>query len=230
MKPHQVQAERDAYEAAIAYLDQQVGALSDSLEARALLDNTVFIVTSDHGELFGEHGEFTHGQRLYIQALHIPLLIRAPGLVPAGRRIDDFVTLRDLAATILDLTTKSDDLPGRSLARFWSSSGTTDSRPESPVISSISNARWSAASPPSVLRGTRSIVRDGMLIIEDVHGKKRTELFDLRHDPRGERDLAADSAWSGTLAAGRAALAPLLWRSQARGVARKAGDIGAIQQ
>ena len=65
----------DKYEACIAYLDTELGRLFDELAQRGILDQTIIIVTSDHGEHFGEHDLWEHGNSLYSQLLHVPLLI-----------------------------------------------------------------------------------------------------------------------------------------------------------
>jgi arylsulfatase A-like enzyme len=90
----------DAYDAALAYLDQQTGLLFDALAERGRLDNTLFIVTSDHGELFGEHDLSGHASNLYRDVLHVPLIMRLPGVVPAGERVGRVVSLADLPATL----------------------------------------------------------------------------------------------------------------------------------
>jgi arylsulfatase A-like enzyme len=230
MTPSEVAAELNAYEESIAYLDHHVGALMDSLAARGVLDNTVVIVTADHGEHFGEHGRWEHASSLYPQLLHVPLVMRGPGVVPAGRRIPDLVTLRDLAATVLAIGPGSEELPGRSLARYWDPSGKAVDRPESPILSSITNGFWTESSKPDVRRGMRSIVADGgMLVIEDVKTPTAVEYFQLPRDPRGERDLSSDSvraAYQGSLQQ----LQAVTWRSQSQGVARQAGTIGAPPQ
>ena len=81
----------------------QIGALLAELERRGELDNTVVIVTSDHGEEFGEHGLFGHHQTLYLPSIHVPLLVLLPSGASGGTRVVQPVTLRDLPATIVDL-------------------------------------------------------------------------------------------------------------------------------
>lgn len=112
---------RAAYESVIGELDREVGRLVGELERRGELSNTVVIVASDHGELIGEYDLFGHDSSLYLPTLRVPLLIRHPGTVPAGVRMADPASLRDLAATILDLAgaRKGVELPGRSLASHW---------------------------------------------------------------------------------------------------------------
>lgn len=93
----------DRYDGAIAYMDSTLGVLVEGLRARGTLDNTVLVVAADHGEHFGEHGIRGHGNSLYLELLHVPLLIRAPGRIPSGARVSHVVSLRDIPATLLDL-------------------------------------------------------------------------------------------------------------------------------
>jgi arylsulfatase A-like enzyme len=113
------------YHAEIYMIDAEIRRLMTELEQRGGLRNTIVIVTSDHGEHFGEHGFNGHGNTLYNELLHVPLIVRFDGTVPAGRRVAAPVTLRDLAATIEDLTrlprSGGRGFPGRSLAWAWSS-------------------------------------------------------------------------------------------------------------
>ena len=81
MTREEVREEVDAYDGALAYLDDQLGSLLDELEHRRLLDDTLVVITADHGEELGEHAVFDHGYSLYRQALQVPLLIVAPGRV-----------------------------------------------------------------------------------------------------------------------------------------------------
>ena len=91
------------YHGEVRYTDELFGRLLAALDAMHVTDDTVVVVTSDHGEHFGEHGLTGHDNSLYDELLRVPLLVRAPGLVPAGRRIDTPVGLVDLAPTVLDL-------------------------------------------------------------------------------------------------------------------------------
>ena len=111
----------DLYDGAVAYLDHEVGRILDSLRQRGVLDRTIVVVTSDHGEQFGEHRLYSHGNSLYLPLLTVPLVVRYPGAVPAGRRVAPLISLRDLAATILDLAgiADHDGIPGTSLAGTW---------------------------------------------------------------------------------------------------------------
>ena len=118
---------QDTYDSAIHYLDDQFQRLLDGLAQRGLLDNTIVILTSDHGEEFGEHGAALvgHMKSLYSGVLHVPLVVVAPGRVAAGVRRQDVVSIRDIPATVLDLAgvpnTKS--FPGTSLRADTTASG-----------------------------------------------------------------------------------------------------------
>lgn len=112
--------ELNRYDGAIAFEDSIIGTLLDSLTARGELGRTIFVVTADHGEQFGENGLDRHGNSLFLPLLHVPLLVWAPGLVPAARRDLRVVSLRDIPATLLDLAGISKHaIPGISMATAW---------------------------------------------------------------------------------------------------------------
>ncbi len=123
----------DHYDGGIAYEDSVIGTIVSRLRERGELDRTVIIVVADHGEQWGEHGlASSHANSLYMPLLHVPLLVRAPGRATAGQRISSIVSLRDIAATLVDLGgAPPGTLPGVSLANAWSS-GRTDK--QSPVV------------------------------------------------------------------------------------------------
>lgn len=95
--PHAPHAE--SYDADVRFADTQVGRLLAGLNAAGLQDRLALIVTGDHGESLGEHGERTHGMLAYDAALKVPLIVVAPGTPPATR--DDAVSLIDVAPTLL---------------------------------------------------------------------------------------------------------------------------------
>src|SRR5439155_243858 len=90
----------DPYRGEVASADAAVGVLLAAWDARP--GPSVVAFTADHGEAFGEHREESHSLFVYDTTLHVPLMLRAPGLRP-GRRIKEAVGLTDLAATLLDL-------------------------------------------------------------------------------------------------------------------------------
>jgi arylsulfatase A-like enzyme len=128
---------RDCYESCIAYLDDQLGRLLGELESRGLLADTDVIVTSDHGEAFGEHGFIGHCYTVALTEVAVPLLIISPG-APAGRVVLHPVSLRDLPATVVDRLGLSagSPFPGRSLAAYWEAPpGQTPPDASSPAFS-----------------------------------------------------------------------------------------------
>ncbi len=102
LAPRDVRLVTDVYDDSIAYLDRRMGALLQKLDRRDVLQDTMVIVTSDHGEHLGDHGLLFHGGSLYRQLVQVPLVIVGPD-VPSGRAVADPVSQRDLPATIIDL-------------------------------------------------------------------------------------------------------------------------------
>ncbi len=94
---------RADYDGALATIDAEIGALVDTLRQRNQLDNTILIITSDHGENIGDHGLMSHAYSLHDTLLRVPLLIRYPAHFPKGKRVHHQVQLTDLVPTILDL-------------------------------------------------------------------------------------------------------------------------------
>jgi arylsulfatase A-like enzyme len=97
----QIRHVSDMYDASIRQVDVAMGAFFERLRASGRLEDTVVIVTSDHGEEFGEHGQIGHQRTLYREALRIPLILVAPGLEP--RRVASSASLVDVVPTVLDL-------------------------------------------------------------------------------------------------------------------------------
>lgn len=113
----------DEYDAGIKYTDDFIGRLFQGLKSRGILNNTIVIVTSDHGEALGDHGLSFHGAVLYWDLVHVPLIISWPGHVPRGVRVEQPVTNADIANTVLDLINAAQDpSPGPTLAALWGQS------------------------------------------------------------------------------------------------------------
>jgi arylsulfatase A-like enzyme/Flp pilus assembly protein TadD len=91
------------YDREISYLDACFGDVLERLDSAGLLERSILVVVGDHGESLGEHREATHGVFLYEAAMHVPWMIRAPGLVPQGKRVSGPVSTADLTPTVLDL-------------------------------------------------------------------------------------------------------------------------------
>jgi arylsulfatase A-like enzyme len=106
------------YDREIRYTDDLLGGFLDALDTGGLAGTTIAVVTSDHGEQFGEHFWAGHGFDTHDEALLVPLVIRAPGLVAAGRVVEPPVSLMDIPPTLLELTGLDPipDIQGRSFA------------------------------------------------------------------------------------------------------------------
>ncbi len=92
------------YDGEVLYLDKELAGIRGELKRLGLDSNTVVIVLSDHGEMFDEHGGlWGHERNLYDSLLHVPLCMAAPGRLPAGRRVDEPVSLRELPAMLMAL-------------------------------------------------------------------------------------------------------------------------------
>jgi arylsulfatase A-like enzyme len=182
----------DLYDAEIATLDREVGVLLDRMRADGLLDSTVIVIVGDHGESIGEHGTYDHGHGLHSQLLHVPLLMRFPGSLDGGRRVDDLVRLTDVAPTILEVCglpplegiegrTLLHDLPGR-IARA--------AQPRDGLFAIRARHELPDADPSPVAVGIRSVVDGALHLLEYSDG--RIELYDRKDDPQETRNLAKD--------------------------------------
>jgi arylsulfatase A-like enzyme len=185
----EIQLVLDAYDEGIAYLDEQVGFLFDDLERAGRLANTVVIITADHGEHLGEHELYGHASSLYDAEIHVPLLVFLPGGANAGQTVTSQVSLRDLAATIADLTKLTESpFPGRSLARYWAADAPADHEPSlSEVDAPVKTSPNQGRSP--VFRGPLKAVAFGNHVYIK-RGDGREELFDVESDPFQSRDLS----------------------------------------
>ncbi len=189
----------DAYDGALTYLDSKLGELFAGLERRGLLENTVVIVTADHGEEFNEHGQMNHGNTLYFPSLHVPLIL-AGGGIPRGQRVADPVTLRDVAATVLQLVSAPAQahLPGTSLARHWGRQrDSLSSGAESPIFGELDYARNLPPALPVSKGVMKSVVVDGHHYIRDAEGVE--ELYDIVNDPWERTNVLRQASLAVTL-------------------------------
>lgn len=195
----------DAYDGGITYLDRQVDSLLRRLGEQGGLSNTIVVVTSDHGELFGEHGVISHGNSLFLPVLHVPLLLIAPGRAPGGLRVPSLASLRDLPATLLDLAgVPNPGLPGNSLRLAWSSLGAAAI--QDTLFASVDyNRRLPRFPPAPVLRGSmRTVVLDSLQYI--LNGDGQEELYHLGRDSWEIKNLVAAPEYQADLVRYRAAL------------------------
>lgn len=189
-----VDAARQAYEGSIAYLDEQLGRLLEELDRRGLRENTLVIITSDHGEEFDEHGMVGHGYSLYLPVLHVPLLVAFPGRVPEGIGITQPVSLRDIPATALELLGIDHQLPSLSLTRFWATGAVAAA---GPVLSEVSAGGTPPEQGPLAEGDLRSLVGERFHYIASTSGRK--ELYEWTNDPLEQFDLADEATHARTL-------------------------------
>ena len=164
------------YDGEIRYTDNQIGRLRAHLKERGVLDSTLMVVTSDHGEEFLEHGSWEHQKTLFEEVIRVPLIVSGPGV--AARRESRPVSLLDVAPTILDFLSlkPAPSMKGLSLLRpapdHRETYGETDNTPDGSRLSFLRNG---ASSWKAILR------------IDPVRQTVRSSLwFDLKADP-GEK-------------------------------------------
>ncbi len=165
------------YAGEVRYVDSLVGKLLSWLDARGLSEDTILVVTADHGESLGEHGEDTHGFFLYESTLRVPLLLRAKPF-PAGTRVEQLVRLIDIAPTVWELTGSAQP-PGIEGVSLVSSGGrmlALDLETYAETFVPRLNYGWSELQ--SWRRGNFKLIR-----------APRSELYDLGADPGETRNL-----------------------------------------
>ena len=184
LPPGQVQAEVDAYDASISYIDEQISDLFKQLEAAGLLKNTLVVVTSDHGQEFQEHGFMFHGKGLYWDLLHVPLLISWAGHLSAGGRIPTPVAIQSLPATLLTMAgVTNEPVPGPSLTELWAAPAVAQNWP-APIseLAEMGRPRF-----PSYYGPMKSVVTPQWHYVQG--GKSGQELYPCCDDE--QRDLAS---------------------------------------
>jgi arylsulfatase A-like enzyme len=178
------------YDAELLSLDEQLGLLFDALAESGEADNTLLVLTSDHGEEFLEHGQLSHRQ-LYGEVLEVPLVMRWPDGLPAGTRVDRPVELAGLFPTLMDLL----ELPippqvsGRSFANELRPGSERDPQDRGArhkalahmdvVFAEASGPRWAVSA---------TLPTGRFKLIHSRHG--RIELYQLDEDPGEENEVA----------------------------------------
>jgi len=206
----------DLYDGEIAYVDRRVGELAALLRSHGLLDDTIVVLTSDHGEMLGEHGLIDHKLDVFEPVLRIPLVLRYPPAIAPGQRIDAPVMLQDLYPTLLALAgvpavapaapgtgrpAEARPLPGVTGLDPGQPRGRTE---DDPLIAEY-------ARPVEFLRLMRDLVPgldtsrwERSLVTWQVQGRKMVwasdghhRLYDLAADPGENTDLVASGPLPG---------------------------------
>lgn len=184
------------YDGEIAYADFALGKLLSRLRARGVYNHAVIAMMADHGEALGDHGEATHGFFLYDETIHVPLMIKLPGAVPAanrpaGKRIETRVGLVDVMPTILQSVEIAvpREMQGESLLGMM--------RPALAQKSALPQASQDRQSYAETDYGHESY---GWSSLRSLRSGKylyvkapRQELYDQSADPNAEHDLSAAS-------------------------------------
>lgn len=173
----------DLQKAEVAYLDWELGKLFDHLEHLGILDDTLVVLFGDHGEVMTEHDAWFDHAGLYDSVTHIPLIIRAPGRVPACR-VDDLVALIDVMPTVLE----SHDLPpvehleGASLLPL--------------MRGDHGGARHEIMLSESTWQAKRGIRTQDWKFIRchdpGIYPRDGVELYDIRSDPEEQHNVAGE--------------------------------------
>jgi arylsulfatase A-like enzyme len=186
--PEQLECEIGAYDGAISYVDDNIGQLLGELQKRDQGEKTLVVITSDHGESFGEHGIFLHGNSLYREEIHVPLILWWPGQVPAGVHVVRPVTNGSVPTTVMDLLGFSDQtsFPGPSLRQLWQTPEADTDWPY-PLVE-LDHKPWAHQKFPVSQGSMKSLVSPHWHYI--VHEKLGTELYDLENDLQELHNLA----------------------------------------
>ena len=173
-------AKLSPYDARIAYADDLVGQLVAFLKKRGLYSGGIVILTSDHGEGLGDHGEQGHGLFLYEQAVRTPLIFKLPQRDGGGRLSDALVEQIDVAPTVLDLVgaPRPSKIGGRSLRRVLDSPGATI--PDRPI--------YAESLAPRLLFGWSEVAALTTRRYRYISAA-RPELYDLAQDPKERVNL-----------------------------------------
>jgi arylsulfatase A-like enzyme/Tfp pilus assembly protein PilF len=170
-----------AYDGEIAYTDRELGVLLEAARAAGGAGRTLVVMTADHGEALGDGGERTHGLLLRGATLRVPLILTAPGVLPAGKRIRGTVSGADLAPTVLALlgVDAPGPMDGSSLLEAIAEGRAADRRAYSETRLPEDQLGW------SMLAGVRD---DRWAYVR----APRPELYDLSADRGETRNLAAE--------------------------------------
>ncbi|MDE0887304.1 MAG: sulfatase [Myxococcota bacterium] len=182
----------ELYDAGIRQLDTELGRLFSFIEASGRAEDTLVVITSDHGEEFMEHGRLGHFLHAYQQSLRVPLIMRGPG-IPPGLRIDVPVSSVDLAPSLLALAGLEalPDFEGLDLSELLKGEAPGEFATRA-LYGEANGGVQQASGLPGVYPIFRSVRRGSMKLIERrLAGVSEYSLFDLAEDPGEQQDLAS---------------------------------------
>jgi arylsulfatase A-like enzyme len=206
------------YDGEVHYVDRHIGALLDAIDPE-VLKNTLIVLTADHGEELYDHGGWKHGQTLYEEQIHVPLIFRWDGRIPAGKRLPGTVRLLDLVPTLMAAAGSPSDPAWEGVDLLPALTG-KEPAPRRPSFSEgLSGGPLRAA---AVLDRKKLLLFNreepfrpndelqDFLWHQDLARFQRAELYDLSRDAGERRNLAGDQP------DGSGVLAPLIHRQLSR--------------
>jgi arylsulfatase A-like enzyme len=164
------------YDSDISYNDHAFGQVLDQLESRGILDDTLIVVTSDHGDEFWDHGRVGHGQSIKEELVAVPLIMSYPPLLPPGTVVDEGVEIVDVLPTVMDAVGSPipDEVQGMSLLPL--AQGREGGYPQPSIATQYEKAH---------------AIRAGRFKLWEASGKA-PKLSDLETDPLERTDIAED--------------------------------------
>ncbi len=190
----------DAYDGEVAFVDREIGRLLDGLESIGLAERSLLIVTADHGEGLGDHGEATHAYFLYDTTLTVPMIVKGPG-IEGGRRAAEQVRLVDIKGTILTLLGLDNAAAFAGDREGTAVSGVRNRAASENLAAFLTASENELKSVPAFAESLfchnhfkwaqlASIRTDAFKVVRGA----RTEIFDLENDPAELQPIAPSDA------------------------------------
>jgi arylsulfatase A-like enzyme len=178
----------DIYDNSIRWVDANVGTLVATLQNEELMERTLLVIASDHGEAFHEHGREGHARDIHRETTHVPLLLALPFRLSEGIVVESPVENVDIWPTLLDLLGLPSlrHVDGRSLVPLIEAAARGEERPDERLRFAYLDQNW----------GVRNSKPDPIASVGDgryrlLRGAKNVQLFDVQSDPNEKRNLAA---------------------------------------
>jgi len=181
-----------SYDGEVLFTDREIERFIRTMDRLHPAEETLVVLTSDHGEGLLEHAWLEHGFYLFEEAMRIPLIMRYPGRIPAGKVVGGNVELMDVAPTILELTGAEDPIPrsqGRSLTSLIDGKGMARREREIFLQRRFYESDTVSGKP---VKGEKYAVISGKWKYIEARDEGTQELFDMEQDPREKKNLAAD--------------------------------------